>query len=408
MTKSQKILLSAYACEPHKGSEPGVGWHWAIELTKLGHEVWVVTRKNNQPVIETALTQSPIPNINFIYYDLPIWALWWKKGRRGIHLYYFLWQWGAYQAVKKIHHRERFDRVHHVTLVSVRQPSFMGRLNIPFTFGPVAGGESVPKPLRRSFSREAQIYELLRDLSNFLPRFDPLLRLTYRSAEKIYVTSDQTRVLLPKKFHPKTNVKLAIGWSGSQIIQNDIKLVPRAENDTVRVLFVGHFLPLKGGHLGLQAFANLAQRYPAARLTLVGRGPSEANWRSMTQDLGIADQTVWIPWVNQAELSEIYAQHDVFLFPSLRDSGGMVVLEALAHGLPTICLDLGGPGVIVDSTCGRKIRTAGRHEKEIIVALTAALMELSGNGDLNATLRQGACKRAERYLWQIVVGDHYL
>ena len=47
-----KILLSAYACEPNKGSEPGVGWHWALELGYLGHDVWVLTRANNRPAIE--------------------------------------------------------------------------------------------------------------------------------------------------------------------------------------------------------------------------------------------------------------------------------------------------------------------------------------------------------------------
>ena len=44
----KKILLSAYACEPNKGSEPGVGWNWAIQLSKMGHIVKIVTRQNNK------------------------------------------------------------------------------------------------------------------------------------------------------------------------------------------------------------------------------------------------------------------------------------------------------------------------------------------------------------------------
>ena len=87
-----RILLSAYACEPGKGSEPGVGWHWALETARLGHEVWVLTRANNRSAIEAALAQRPpMHNLRFCYYDLPAWARWWKKGRRGIRLYCILY-----------------------------------------------------------------------------------------------------------------------------------------------------------------------------------------------------------------------------------------------------------------------------------------------------------------------------
>ena len=76
---SLKILLSAYACEPHKGSEAGVGWHWAVELSRLRHEVWVITRANNRTAIDAELAHNPHPNLHFIYYDLPDWAKSWKK-----------------------------------------------------------------------------------------------------------------------------------------------------------------------------------------------------------------------------------------------------------------------------------------------------------------------------------------
>ena len=114
--KTRKILLSAYACEPGKGSEPGVGWHWALELARLGHEVWVLTRAKNRPAVEAELVKMPHKaNLHFLYYDLPAWARWWKKGSRGIHLYYVLWQWGAYRLATQVHPRERFDIVHHIT-----------------------------------------------------------------------------------------------------------------------------------------------------------------------------------------------------------------------------------------------------------------------------------------------------
>jgi short-subunit dehydrogenase len=75
-----RILLSAYACEPGRGSEPGVGWHWATELARLGHEVAVITRSNNRPVNRIRHWRSrQSAACDFYYYDLPSWSKWWKR-----------------------------------------------------------------------------------------------------------------------------------------------------------------------------------------------------------------------------------------------------------------------------------------------------------------------------------------
>lgn len=91
-----KILLSAYACDPNKGSEPGVGWNWAVELSSKGNEVWVITRENNRVSIEKELEAHPRKNLNFCYFDLPIWLKLREKKIIGIHFYYLLWQVGIF------------------------------------------------------------------------------------------------------------------------------------------------------------------------------------------------------------------------------------------------------------------------------------------------------------------------
>src|SRR5271165_4363850 len=123
-----RILLSAYACEPGKGSEPEVGWMWATELAAAGHEVWVITREANREAIETGLGQRPISTLHFEYFDLPPWIRRWKRGAMSVYWYYALWQWGAYQLARELAKHMHFDRVQHVTFVGVRGPSFMGRL----------------------------------------------------------------------------------------------------------------------------------------------------------------------------------------------------------------------------------------------------------------------------------------
>lgn len=399
-----KILLSAYACEPNKGSEPGVGWHWAVELTKLGHDVWVLTRANNQQGIDKEyLTNQQPGNLHFLYYDLPSWVRRWKKGNRWVHLYYLLWQWRAYSVAKGIHAKEKFDLVHHVTFVSVRQPSFMGNLGIPFIFGPVAGGESAPWRLRFHYGVRGFCKDAIRDVVNLFVRFDPLMWRTFNQAQKIYVTSEQTKKLLPPRFRQKAKVQLAIGLDSNEMVEP----VDRTKQAGLRILYVGHFLYLKGMGLGLRAFARLAQKVPQARLTMVGEGPDEKRWRKLARELNIADQVDWIPWVDRKGLSEIYERHDLFLFPSLHDSGGMVILEAMSHGLPVVCLDLGGPGVIANDSCSIKVNAMGKTEQQVIEDLSFELIRLARDFLFLRELSIGAIKRVDNLNWEKLVSKIY-
>jgi len=400
-----KILLSAYACEPDKGSEASVGWHWAVELARMGHEVWVITRSNNRAAIDKALQTDSSENLHFRYYDLPVWAKWWKKGNRGVHLYYIIWQWGAYRLALSLAKNTEFDVVHHVTFVSARQPSFMGLLPIPFIFGPVAGGESAPWWLRKSYPLKGWLRDLWRDVANIGVRFDPLMHLTFAKASKIYVTSEQTLRLIPKRYRSKAAVKLAIGVESIQGYQ-PARLKAAAE-DSFRVIFVGRLLYWKGLHLGLRAFAELKKHVPAARLTVIGSGPDEKWLRSLVARLQMNDAIEWVPWLSRVDVLLEYQQQDILLFPSLHDSGGMVVLEALASGLPVVTLDIGGPGLIVDVHCGVIVKTTGKREQDVVLALAAAMRRLCENQDLRVSLADGARACAEEHLWVRLIDSIY-
>lgn len=397
-----KILLSAYACEPDRGSEPGVGWHWAQELARLGHEVCVLTRANNRSVIEDTLRKKPVPGVHFLYYDLPDLAKFWKKGKRGTYLYYLLWQWGAYRLAKSVHASHQFDRVHHITFGVVRQPSFMGNLGVPFMFGPLGGGESAPWRLRLGYGLRGILIDALRDVLNLLVKIDPLLRQSFRQASTIYAKTPQSRMVIPRKFRPKTKVKLEIGVNLSSF--SSAKTGDTNRSTLFRILYVGRFLYWKGMHLGLRAFAILLKTFPDASLTLVGNGPDEARWRLLSSKLEIAGKVNWVSWVTQSELKDLYRQHDVFLFPSLHDSSGNVVLEAMAARLPIVCLNLGGPGVIVDDTCGWIVATSGKSARDVVNELAEGLIRLASDDVLRKICGNNSGERIQkRFTWDKVV-----
>ena len=138
-----KVLISAYACEPGKGSEPGAGWNWSLAAAR-DNEVWVLTRANNRAAIETELAQRPQPSLTFVYVDLPSWARRWKRGQRGVRLYYSLWQVAAFREAKRLHAEIHFDLVHHVTFANAWLPALVGFVDAPFVLGPVDAGMSVP------------------------------------------------------------------------------------------------------------------------------------------------------------------------------------------------------------------------------------------------------------------------
>ncbi len=403
--RTLKLLMSAYACEPGKGSEPGVGWRWALETAALGHEVWVITRANNKDGVERGMVLAGKPqNLHFIYFDLPAWARWWKRGGRGVYLYYLLWQWKAYLHVRELHATQKYDAVHHITFGVTRHPSFMGRLGIPFIVGPLGGGERAPVELRKYCALSGKLKDSLRDGVNVLARLDPWLHQMYTQASLILMKTQQSMDWLPIKYHAKTRRMLEIGVDQNNMPLSKQPALPK-RHQALHVLYVGRFIYWKGMDLGLRAIADLRARGIPVRLTMIGRGPARHRWQMLAARLNLADCMTWVPWMKQQDLLQAYQTFDVMLFPSLHDSSGNVVLEAMASGLPVVCLNLGGPAELVNARCGKVVPVTGRTADQVITALADTLGELARYPGLMLSLRAGALHRVQDFSWSQVVGQ---
>lgn len=396
-----KILLSAYACEPHSGSEPGIGWHWAIEIARLGHEVHVLTRANNVQAIENELANLSGLKLTIHGYDLPQWARWWKKGSRGMRLYYVLWQRGAYRCAQKLHAGERFDLVHHITFGVFRHPSFMGRLGIPFIFGPIGGGEYAPQSLLHSLPLRGRIAERMREAANRAASLDPLVQAAFRRATLICCNTPETIERVPASYRNKTICVHDVASDAAAIAANP------SSGAGPCFLFAGRLLYWKGVHLALRALAELRREIPDAELTIVGDGRDRAWLESIARQLQLGKAVQWRGWLPRAEVQRLYAAHCAFVFPSLHDSGGTVVLEAMSQGLPVICLDLGGPGSILPADCGAKIAARGRGEEQVIADLAEAMKKFAANSGWRDEVAVNALKAARAMTWEIHVRHAY-
>lgn len=413
-----RILLSAYACEPNAGSEPGIGWRWAQEIARLGHEVVVLTRALNAEKIQKVVEAQNLKNISFVYYDCPSWMLWsfwlkfWPFGKRGLHLYWhfwhypyhFFWQYGAYRKVRQLHKQNPFDLVHHITFGTLRRSSFLGELGVPFILGPVGGGESNPYALNVDIGARGWVSEILRDASFFITRLNPFIWRMFQQADRILLKTQDSKTLVPRRFHGKTSVQLELGLD--EIFGTGEPTQP-VVNPGLRLLYVGRFLYWKGMALGLRAFAEFAKRDSMATLTMIGSGPDEELWRKLAEDLKISSRVHWISWIARADLIKHYQASDALLFPSLHDSSGNVVLESLSCGLPVVCLDLGGPAAVTSGHGALVVNTQSPTASRVISDLAAQLEKLSTDPDLLRRLRCDALDRSRQFLWTNVVQGLY-
>jgi glycosyltransferase involved in cell wall biosynthesis len=403
MTTSKRILLSAFECNPYCGSDAEVGWQWARQLSIRGFDITVITRRTNQQEIERCVADTgDCAEVDFEYIDIewlyPCTSL--INPRNNI--YYYFWQWNAFFHAKKLHRKKPFDLIHHVTFVSFRQPSFMGLVGPPMYFGPVAGGDEIPSGYTKSFALKQRLFEAFRGLVNSMVRFDPLMWLTFASAEKVFFTSEAHLGRVPNFVRKKAQIELAIGCDFPDEEDKPAPLV-RSGN---RLLFVGRCVSLKGTDIGLQIFARIRQVRPDVTLTVIGDGVEKNRWMTLAKHLGVDTSIEWRGWLPKTDVMKLYSEFDVFFFPSLRDSGGFVVLEALQQGLPVVCFKLGGPGMLVEDTCGKAVHASPDIQKTIS-DYTEAVLHILLRGMKEPQLRQHCRQRAQLFTWNSLITRIY-
>lgn len=345
-----KILYIAFACNPYVGSEAFCGWSWPLAMRKYC-EVYVVTRRENKNGIEKYLGEHKINDIKFFYYDIPdAINIYYKSGKMYMP-YSVLWQNTSFGFIKKLHEKYNFDYIHQVTLGDFRLINPAWKLNCKFIFGPVGGAQLTPKSLK-SYIGDDNKSEKRREWINKMIKAWPLYRKALNQAHLIFAANPETQAYLQECVDEPEKCRLL---TENGVNADQIHGIPeKKEHDKVMLLWSGRMIKRKGLDFLIDVIKQVDTNRPFV-LKLVGDGPEKEKLVAKVKKLGLESKVEFVGQVPYTEMQWLYQTSDIFVFPSLRETTGTVLFEAMANGLPIVTFDQNGAALLVDDSCGFRI-----------------------------------------------------
>lgn len=378
-----KILLSAFACTPEaQNLEDEIGWHWAIALARGGRDVTVLTAARHRAAIEAWLGRNREVTIGFRFVRAP------GSGWFGN----FAWQIAALFVLLRTGEWRDYDLFHHLTPGSIRRWSWLWLLPRPFVFGPASAGERAPLRFVAPMGVGPLALELLWRGLLALSFVDPVFVAMQARASRILVATPETATALWRRFRRKATAGIAIGAPPQRGETGGRNAPP------VRVLFAAPLRYETGGDLFADIAAEIESRGRRYELIMVGDGPRRAAIETKLKRIRhLKIRAAGNP--TSEELTALYRESDMAVFPSLRSANGAAVLDAMAHGLPTVCLDLGAPPMMAGGT-GEIVATAGKNAQDLCRDFADAVVRLAEDPQRRLDMGRRARERAHYLNWE--------
>jgi glycosyltransferase involved in cell wall biosynthesis len=381
-----KVLLVAPTCDGDDVGESWVAFQWARLLSERFDLTILTTYKRGHRPLSHQLTgvevvewQEPpgvgrLERLNSLMQ--PGYALFLDRARRWLK--------------RRLAEGAGFDIAHQVIPVAMRYPSPAAALGIPLIIGPVGGSLSSP-PAFAEEEGATPWYQRLRILDAWRMRRDPLLRRTYESADCVIGVAPYAKELLEglavKRFEVMSETAI-------HSVKPPIDRTGRP--GPVRLLFVGRIIRTKGLRDVIRAMDRL--RDLDVVLDVVGNGNDRAACTALAKELELEDRITFHGAVPRAEVDGFYERADIFVFPSYREPGGNVSLEAMAYSLPLIVCRRGGPGANVDDSCAFRLDAVS--PEQLAADCAAAIRRLVEDPELRSRMGAAARSHAERtHLW---------
>jgi glycosyltransferase involved in cell wall biosynthesis len=332
-----KVLLSALACEPGKGSELEVGFQTMLAAASK-HDVWVLTNTGTLPATRQAVERSGrsdrirligiqfgVNPEQFAHLTVP-----------GFHVHYDRWQRQAAEVAVDLDRQADFDVVHHVTLSSYWTRVGVAAVAKPLILGPVGGGVDPPLRLTPELGRRGVAEDVFRVLARQVLGRVPPAATAQRRAVVTFAQNEATA----RRLLGRGRVVVL-----SNALSAETELIEPEPHRTSELVFAGRLIPWKAPILALRTLRYV--RDPGAVLHFCGEGPEQARLERAAARWGLSDRVRFNGWLPRHELLGLVARAGALVHPALHEEAGLCVAEALALGTPVVCLDRGGPAELL-------------------------------------------------------------
>lgn len=301
-----------------------------------------------------------------------------------MNLIHTLIQWFLIRRIVKEH---QINVIHQPIPVSPKLPSGVFGFGVPVVIGPMNGGMHFP-PAFESMAANGElfIYQWSRLLADGLRWLVPGKRL----ADILLVANRRTKLMLTSAEQKKAQILPENG------VLSVLDSVPEKTTGVINCLFVGRLVDWKAVDIIIDAVAQCKTKQ--IKLTIVGSGPEEAGLKRLVQQKQLSNIS-FLGFVPFDSVDDYYQSADIFLLPSLRECGGAVVLEAMAHGLPVIATEWGGPIDYVTAETGVLIPPVSREA--LVEGFKMQIDALAANPILRKNMGAAAIARVKKeYLWK--------
>jgi glycosyltransferase involved in cell wall biosynthesis len=361
-----RVLVLADVCNPEWPSLPIVGYKYARSLANEV-EATVVTQVRNKPQLDKAgFGRAEVVYLDTEKVAAPIYkaAVFLRRGNTTGWTTQMAMDYPSYLAFEAVAWRRfrrdlqggRFDLVHRITPMSPALPSYMAsRCPVPFLVGPLNGNLPWPSGFTAELRREREWLSYLRNAYKVLPYH----RSTYADSAAILAAFDHTIKDLPARHADKI-----INFPEVGIDPELFSLPVRPKRERMTVLYAGRLVPYKLPEVAVRAFAhNPALR--KHRLVVAGDGPERPRLEALVKEHNLSDCVQLLGQRPQAEVGALMREAEIFAFPSIRELGAGVVVEAMACGMACVVVDYGGPATLIGPDRGIKVPVA---DKEALTA----------------------------------------
>ncbi len=389
-----KILVNAYAISPDRGSEPGMGWNWCTHLAREC-ELFIITEGEFRDEIERTVKGLPESSRMHFYY-LPVSGrvrrMCWNQGDWRFYVYYACWQRRAWALAREICATQNIDIIHQLNMVGFREPGFLWKIEGPrFIWGPIGGMALTPVQYFRDAPWQERFLIRCKNLFNRIQRnYSPRVAHAIRRADTVLCATKEDFDIVTQYHRGRA---LLINETGTSDTSEPVERV----HPLIRLIWVGKFMTRKQLGLALSILSCLKDE-PLV-LDVVGSGDpqEESHYHDLAIRLGVTDQVCWHGQVPHDQVGELMDRADLFLFTSVSEATSTVTMEAISHGLPVICFDTCGFGLVVDGDMGIKIPLGDPEESTRLFA--AAIKRLSQDPQLRRTMSEACYRKTPSLSW---------